>query len=131
MSIELKNILLIAMEARRYTLKEDRVLLVREATDDDAGAKEYWGLGIGSLMLDTLIEWARETGIIRKINLRVRTDNRRAVRLYEGRGFVGEGKVSKEILLGGQYFDHYWMDLELEPKAGRLMRARKQSARRG
>ena len=33
------------MEARRYTLKEDRVLLVREATDDDAGAKRVLGPG--------------------------------------------------------------------------------------
>ena len=75
--------------------------------------KQYWGLGIGSLMLDTLIDWARRSQIVKKINLRVRTDNQRAIRLYEGKGFVQEGTIRKAILLGGTYYDHYWMGLEL------------------
>lgn len=75
--------------------------------------KQYWGLGIGSLMLDTLIEWARDTQVVKKINLRVRTDNQRAILLYEGKGFVKEGTIRKEILLDGNYFDHHWMGLEL------------------
>jgi len=75
--------------------------------------KPRWGLGIGSLMLDTLIAWARDTDIVKKINLRVRTDNQRAIRLYERRGFVIEGTIRKAILFNGSYFDHYWMGLEL------------------
>lgn len=75
--------------------------------------KPYWGLGIGSLMVDTLIAWARDSGIITKINLRVRTDNQRAIILYERRGFVREGTISREIVLDGRYYDHYWMGLEL------------------
>ncbi len=75
--------------------------------------KEYWGLGIGSAMLDTLLEWSRETGIIFKINLRVRTDNQRAIKLYERKGFVREGTICKEIRLDGKYYDHHWMGLEL------------------
>lgn len=75
--------------------------------------KRYWGLGIGSAMLDALIDWARGTGIVRKINLRVRTDNRRAIALYRRKGFVVEGRIRREIFLDGEYFDHYWMGLEL------------------
>jgi len=75
--------------------------------------KQYWGLGIGSLMLDTLIDWARGTQIVKKINLRVRTDNQRAILLYEHKGFAKEGTIRKEILLDGKYFDHHWMGLEL------------------
>ncbi|MFC1851696.1 GNAT family N-acetyltransferase [candidate division CSSED10-310 bacterium] len=75
--------------------------------------KRYWGLGIGSLMLDTLITWARATQIVKKINLRVRTDNQRAIQLYECTGFLKEGTIRKEIFLDGTYFDHYWMGLEL------------------
>jgi len=75
--------------------------------------KQYWGLGIGSLMLDTLIDWARHTQIVKKINLRVRTDNQRAILLYERKGFAKEGTIHKEILLDGSYFDHHWMGLEL------------------
>ena len=75
--------------------------------------KKYWGLGIGSLMLDTLVNWARENGIVKKINLRVRTDNQRAILLYERKGFVIEGTIRKEILLDGKYYDQHWMGLEL------------------
>lgn len=75
--------------------------------------KLHWGLGIGSLMLDTLIDWATGTGIVRKINLRVRTDNRRAIALYERKGFVMEGTIHKEVLVNGKYYDHHWMGLKI------------------
>jgi RimJ/RimL family protein N-acetyltransferase len=45
--------------------------------------------------------------------LRVRTDNQRAILLYERKGFAKEGTIRKEILLDGKYFDHHWMGLEL------------------
>jgi RimJ/RimL family protein N-acetyltransferase len=50
---------------------------------------------------------------VKKINLRVRTDNERAIVLYERNGFVIEGTIRKEIFLDGEYFDHHWMGLEL------------------
>jgi len=75
--------------------------------------KRYWGLGIGSLLLDALIEWAREGGVIKKINLRVRADNGRAIALYQSKGFVNEGTIRKEIFLNGTYFDNHLMGLEL------------------
>ena len=75
--------------------------------------KDLWGLGIGALMLDALVDWARGTQVVKKIDLRVRTDNRRAIRLFERTGFVREGTLRKEIFLNGEYFDHYWMGLEL------------------
>jgi len=75
--------------------------------------KQYWGLGIGSLMLGTLIDWARGTRIVKKINLRVRTDNQRAIVLYKRKGFVIEGTIRREAFLDGKYFDHHWMGLEL------------------
>jgi RimJ/RimL family protein N-acetyltransferase len=75
--------------------------------------KEYWGLGIGSLMIDTFLGWARGTGIVTKVNLRVRSDNARAIRLYERKGFLVEGTLRNEILLDGTYYDQYWMGLVL------------------
>ncbi len=75
--------------------------------------KQYWGIGIGSLMLDTLIDWAKDAKIIKKINLRVRTDNQRAILLYQYKGFLKEGTIRKEILLNGKYHDHHWMGLDL------------------
>lgn len=75
--------------------------------------KEYWGLGIGSFMLDALIDWARATQVVKKINLHTRTDNQRAIALYLRKGFVIEGTVNRGIFLHGEYFDHYLMGLEL------------------
>jgi RimJ/RimL family protein N-acetyltransferase len=75
--------------------------------------KELWGQGIGSAMMDALIDWAVAGQIVTKINLRVRTDNQRAMRLYMAKGFVTEGTIRKAILLAGRYYDHYWMGLEL------------------
>jgi RimJ/RimL family protein N-acetyltransferase len=72
-----------------------------------------WGLGIGALMLDALIAWARGTKIVTKINLRVRTDNHRAIALYERKGFVSEGTISREMLIDGEYFDNHVMGLPL------------------
>ena len=77
-------------------------------------AKKHWGLGIGSLMIDVLINWAKETNIIKKINLRVRTDNTRAVHLYLRKGFKQEGLISKEVYLKGKYYDYYSMGLLLK-----------------
>ena len=75
--------------------------------------KKLWGFGIGSFMLDTFINWAKESKIISKINLRVRTDNQNAIHLYEKKGFTVEGTIHKEVFLDGKYFDHFWMGLQL------------------
>jgi len=74
---------------------------------------EHWGLGIGGIMLDTLLAWARDSGIVTKINLRVRADNARAIRLYESRRFVKEGTIRKAFFVEGRYYDHLCMGLEL------------------
>jgi len=63
--------------------------------------KSHWGLGVGSLMMDTLIAWARAAPAVKKINLRVRVDNERALRLYEQKGFVVEGTVREDLFIDG------------------------------
>jgi RimJ/RimL family protein N-acetyltransferase len=73
----------------------------------------FWGLGIGSAMLDCLIDWTRTTAVITKLNLRVRSDNERAIRLYRGKGFVVQGTVTREYLIDGRYFDQDCMGLEI------------------
>lgn len=75
--------------------------------------RQYWGQGIGSVMLDTLIGWARGSGIITKINLRVRADNQRALRLYQRKGFILEGTLRREMRLDDRYFDNHCLGLEL------------------
>jgi RimJ/RimL family protein N-acetyltransferase len=75
--------------------------------------KSAWGRGIGSLMIDTMIAWAQAGGVLTKIDLRVRADHARAIALYTRKGFTIEGTISRATRLKGQYFDHYYMGLEL------------------
>jgi RimJ/RimL family protein N-acetyltransferase len=77
--------------------------------------RRYWNLGIGSRMLEYLIDWARQIGTIRKINLRVRVDNLPAIHLYERYGFVQEGRLTREFYLHKQFVDVYMMGLQLDP----------------
>lgn len=75
--------------------------------------KSHWGIGLGSRLLDALIGWAKDGHIVKKINLRVRTDNHRAIQLYKGKGFVTQGLITKAICVDDQYYDVYWMGYEL------------------
>ncbi|MFN2363711.1 MAG: GNAT family N-acetyltransferase, partial [Halarsenatibacteraceae bacterium] len=71
--------------------------------------KDYWGNGIGSLLIETLINWAEENGITR-ISLRVDEDNTRGQKLYEKFGFQQEGTLrNKKRLADGTYRNEYLM----------------------
>lgn len=76
-------------------------------------AKEWWGKGAGGILIDALIDWARGTGIVTKINLTVRVDNERGIRLYKRKGFVQEGILTREMFVNGAYVDALAMGLEL------------------
>lgn len=75
--------------------------------------KEYWGKKIGEKLLNYLIKWAKQNGI-RKINLRVRTDNERAIKLYKKHGFFEEGILKRDFLIDGKFYDSYAMGLEID-----------------
>ena len=75
--------------------------------------RAFWGVGIGSMMLDALIDWARTGGVIKKINLKVRVDNAKALKLYFQKGFVVEGHQKKENFVDGVYKDLFHMGLIL------------------
>ncbi len=76
--------------------------------------KEYWDLGIGRELVRTLIEWAKSTGVIRKVNLRVRPDNARALKLYKRFGFVEQGRISREYFNSSRFYDNLIMGLEID-----------------
>ncbi len=75
--------------------------------------KDKWNLGIGGLMLDVLVDWSKNTKMIRKINLRVREDNKPAIHLYEKKGFITEGKISRGFQIDGKFIDHVCMGLSI------------------
>lgn len=76
--------------------------------------KEYWGLKMGSLFLELLINWAKESKVIRKINLKVREDNSRAIILYEKFDFKKEGLVTRDYLINGSFYNNILMGLDID-----------------
>jgi RimJ/RimL family protein N-acetyltransferase len=76
--------------------------------------KEYWGKGIGKAMINYLIDWARNLGTIRKIDLKVRSDNNRAIKLYKNMGFIVEGEISRFFYIDGAFYSVLCMGLKID-----------------
>lgn len=76
--------------------------------------KTYWGLGIGTALVNYMIQWAMDSGIIRKINLRVRSDNQVAIHLYRSLNFVYEGTITRDFFVNGKFYDSIQMGLEID-----------------
>lgn len=74
----------------------------------------YWGKGIGEKMIDYLVRWSRQTGIIRKIDLRVRSDNLRGLNLYRKTGFKVEGTIVRDMMIGNKFYDSIIMGMLID-----------------
>lgn len=68
-------------------------------------AKEFWGLGLGTAMMEELIHWAQESGVIKRLELTVQARNTKARNLYEKLGFQLEGIMSRGVKDHGEYLD--------------------------
>ncbi|EDT85367.1 GNAT family N-acetyltransferase [Clostridium botulinum] len=73
--------------------------------------KDFWGLGLGTQIMNYLIGWAKSNGITKKINLVTNENNPIAIRLYEKFGFEKEGILKKETFINGVYYDLIAMGL--------------------
>ncbi len=76
--------------------------------------KKYWGNGIGKELVKYLINWSKNSGIIRKINLRVRNDNIRGIQLYRKLGFLEEGIIRRDFFINGEFYDSLLMGLLID-----------------
>lgn len=74
--------------------------------------KEAWGCGIGSALTEHIISFARDNGF-EQIELEVRRDNIRAIRLYEKYGFKKIGEFPRFFKIDGEYVDFDLMILYL------------------
>ena len=74
--------------------------------------KAYWNRGIGGMLMEKLIAYAKENGI-ELLHLEVRSDHERAIRLYRKFGFQRIGTFPAFFKLGNEYFDFDWMYLDL------------------
>lgn len=71
-------------------------------------AKQWRGRGVGTRLLERLLEWAREQHIER-VELRVFSNNTGAIRLYERFGFVVEGRQVNAVRVADGYVDIIFM----------------------
>lgn len=74
--------------------------------------KEYWNLGIGTVVMEELIEFAKKKKI-KNINLGVRKENYNAIKLYKKFGFEIIGVHKNYFCIDGIYYDEVLMDLNL------------------
>ena len=62
------------------------------------GEKNYWGKGIGEIMMNMIIDKAKELGL-KKLYLKVLTNNYRAIRLYEKFNFNVTDKEQNILIM--------------------------------
>lgn len=69
--------------------------------------------GIGTQLLESIIEWARQSHVIEKIQLNVRASNTLAIGLYKKMGFKQEGRLKNYVKIKDHYIDDIIMGLNL------------------
>lgn len=74
--------------------------------------KKYWGNKIGEKLINHVLNYCKSNSI-KKIELTVRVDNERALKLYKKFGFEIEGEIKNFIYLNENYYNCYFMGLLL------------------
>lgn len=77
-------------------------------------AKEYWNQGIGSQLLEAILDFAKANSF-EVLDLQVRHDNARAIRLYEKYGFEKIGEHPAFFKTKDEYISFDLMCLNLNP----------------
>lgn len=66
-------------------------------------------IGIGSILIKTLLRWARLAPLIEKVTLAVFSTNTRAIAVYQKLGFLVEGHCPRDMKIDGEYVDSILM----------------------
>jgi RimJ/RimL family protein N-acetyltransferase len=73
--------------------------------------REWRDKGAGTALMQHLIDWAKATGIITRMELTVMVHNERAIHVYKKLGFELEGRQRAALFKDGAYIDVYMMSL--------------------
>lgn len=73
--------------------------------------REWRGRGIGRRLIEHAITWARQSGVLTRIELHVFARNESAVHLYESCGFELEGRRRGPVMRDGELLDDLVMAL--------------------
>ncbi|MTK07862.1 MAG: GNAT family N-acetyltransferase [Hungatella sp.] len=75
--------------------------------------KKYWGLGIGTHLMEAMISFAKRNGQTEILHLGVKNDNINAINLYKKMDFHEVGRHKNFFKIEGNYYDEILMDLYL------------------
>lgn len=75
--------------------------------------KSEWGNGIGKMLMEAVLKFAKESAKAEIISLEVRSDNERAIHLYKKFGFEKIGEYKGFFKINGEYVDFDLMNLYL------------------
>ena len=75
--------------------------------------KSEWGNGLGSMLMEALIDFAKNVAHVEVITLEVNQTNKRAIALYEKFGFKKTGVFEAYSKINGKYLDFDMMILYL------------------
>ncbi|MGB6129202.1 MAG: GNAT family protein [Psychrilyobacter sp.] len=75
--------------------------------------KDYWGQGIGKQIVDFLLKWAKNNEFLYKVNLKVRHDNLKAIKIYKDFGFNKEGILLDDFKVNKVYYNHILMGINV------------------
>lgn len=81
--------------------------------------KAWWGCGAASALMEAILAFAKENDF-EQLNLEVRSDNARAIRLYEKYGFRKLCTFPHFFKINGEYIDFDLMNLELNTADDRI-----------
>ncbi len=76
--------------------------------------RDYWGKGIGSKLMESIIDFAKNVAGCEIIHLQVRSDNERAIGLYKKYGFEKIGQFKGYIKIDGKNVDCDLMNLYMK-----------------
>ena len=68
--------------------------------------KKCWrDRGVGTALMERALEWARQSGVVKRVQLEVFANNERAIHVYEKVGFVIEGVRKRAFWKEGEWLD--------------------------
>lgn len=60
--------------------------------------KEFWGMGLGTALVEEILDWARNYSSLERLVLTVQLRNTRAAKLYQHLGFENCTAISYEVV---------------------------------
>jgi RimJ/RimL family protein N-acetyltransferase len=111
------DIMLVALDGDRIVgnsvIERDKILRFSHRAELSITVlKDYWGKGIGTELMHRALDFAKSAGI-ELVYLETRSDNVRAIALYEKFGFVKIGEFNKYFKIGEKYYSADIMTKEL------------------